>query len=90
MSNEQIVFLAHRSIEGGKWKFDDRSLYTGMITGPSFSDERLGIDFIPVFVPRHANWVSMEPWRGNVPIPNVIEYDKALLEYFNNHKGTSA
>jgi len=83
---EQIVFLGHRSIEGGKWRLGERSLYAGLITGPSSFDDVLGIEFIPVFVPRHANWVSMKPWTGKIPITNVLEYDKKLLDHFNEHR----
>ncbi len=90
VSSEQIVFLGHRSIEGGTWKHDDKSLYTGLITGPMTSDEVTGMDYIPVFVARHANWISTEPWTGNVPISNVIEYDQEILDRFNaNKEGTS-
>ena len=90
VSSEQIVFLGHRSIEGGTWKHDDKSLYTGLITGQMINDEATGMDYIPVFVSRHANWISIEPWTGNVPISNVIEYDQEVLDRFNaNKEGTS-
>ena len=86
VSSEQIVFLGHRTIEGGTWKHNERSLYTGLITGPSEVDDVTGMEYIPVFVPRHANWISMEPWTGNVPITNVIEYDREVLDRFNANK----
>tara|TARA_R110002020_G_scaffold199549_1_gene401028 strand:- start:7485 stop:7757 length:273 start_codon:yes stop_codon:yes gene_type:complete len=86
VSSEQIVFLGHRSIEGGTWEHDDKSLYTGMISGPSEMDKVIGMEYIPVFVPRHANWISMEPWTGKVPITNVLEYDKEVLREFNAQK----
>jgi|TARA_R110000787_G_scaffold4258_12_gene16559 hypothetical protein len=79
---EDIVFTAHRSIEGGSYPPNDRSLYTGTITGPQIWNHRLGIHFIPVRAEHQPHWKQQKDFVGNVPITAVVDHNKKVLESF--------
>ena len=81
---EDIVFTAHRSIEGGSYPPSDRSLYTGELTGPRIWDDRLGIHFFPVRVDPQKEWQRETPFIGNVPETAVLDVNERILESFSD------
>ena len=81
---EDIVFIAHRSIEGGSHHPSDRSLYTGELTGPRIWDDRLGIHFFSVRVDPQKEWQRETPFIGNVPETAVLDIDATILESFSD------
>jgi len=80
---EDIVFTAHRSIEGGTHHPSDRSLYTGELLGQRIWDDRLGIHFFPVRVDPQKNWQRKTPFIGNVPETAVLDVDLRILQSFD-------
>ncbi len=81
---EDIVFTAHRSIEGGSHHPSERSLYTGELTGPRIWDDRLGIHFFPVRVDPQKEWQRETPFIGNVPETAVLDVNERILESFSD------
>tara|TARA_R110002110_G_scaffold116069_5_gene287412 strand:+ start:2401 stop:2658 length:258 start_codon:yes stop_codon:yes gene_type:complete len=81
---EDIVFIAHRSIEGGSHHPSDRSLYTGELTGPRIWDDRLGIHFFSVRVDPQKEWQRETPFIGNVPETAVLDVNERILESFSD------
>ena len=80
--DEEIVFYAHRSIEGGKFSPNGNDdLYWGTITGKPFWNSSLGIWFIPIVIEFQEHWAVKEDWAGWLPFPRVCYYDSTKLSF---------
>ena len=79
---EDIVFTAHRSLEGGSHHPSALSLYTGELTGPRIWNETNGIHYFPVCVHPQKDWQRTTPFIGNIPETAVLDIDETILESF--------